>query len=70
MVRFDRVYPAALTCCTELPGDVALTVVVQSVGQQEQRRFGSLDGTTSDGEIDLRTVSERVVISSYSGRGG
>jgi hypothetical protein len=66
MVRFDRVYPAALTL-HKLPGDVALTFVLQSVAQQEQRRFGSLEGTTTDGEIDLRTVSERVALSDYPG---
>ncbi|HVY46807.1 MAG TPA: hypothetical protein VHB21_13060 [Minicystis sp.] len=67
MVRSDRIYPATLVL-HKLPGDVALTFVVQSVAQHEQRRFATLDGaTTTDGSLDLRAAQERTVLFDWQG---
>jgi hypothetical protein len=67
MVRYGRVFAAALVL-HKLPGDVALTFVVQAVAQQEQRRFASFEGTmTTDGDIDVRLASERTVLIDWEG---
>ncbi|APR80543.1 Hypothetical protein A7982_05890 [Minicystis rosea] len=64
-VRRGALHPAALSM-RKVPGDVSLSIVVQSLAAQEQRRFG--DGSASTGgEIDLRPVSERAELLDYAG---
>jgi hypothetical protein len=49
----------------KLPGDVALTFVLQTIAAQEQRRFGADDSPRSEG--DLRGVAERSLIKDLAG---
>jgi tetratricopeptide (TPR) repeat protein len=65
IVRYGRVYPAAMVL-HKLPGDVSLAFVLQSIAQQEQRRFGGPD-SANNGEIDLRAVAERAQLMDYEG---
>lgn len=64
IVREGRLHPSA-TVLHKLPGDVALTFVLQPVAAQEQRRFGADDSPRSEG--DLRGVSERCLIKDLAG---
>lgn len=64
IVRDGRLHPSA-TVLHNLPGDVALAFVLQSIAAQEQRRFGADDTPRSDG--DLRGVSERCLIRDLAG---
>jgi tetratricopeptide (TPR) repeat protein len=65
IVRYGRVYPAGQTL-HKLPGDVSLAIVMQTVGQLEQRRFGS-GSPESSREVDLRAVGERTRLCDLDG---
>jgi hypothetical protein len=64
IVREGRLHPSA-TVLHKLPGDVALTFVLQTIAAQEQRRFGADETPRSEG--DLRGVSERCLIKDLAG---
>ena len=64
IVREGRLHPSA-TMLNKLPGDVALTFVLQSIAAQEQRRFGPDESPRSEG--DLRGVAERSLIKDLAG---
>lgn len=64
IVREGRLHPSA-TVLHKLPGDVALTFVLQTIAAQEQRRFGTEEAPRSEG--DLRGVSERCLIKDLAG---
>jgi hypothetical protein len=64
IVREGRLHPSA-TVLHKLPGDVALTFVLQTITGQEQRRFGTDESPRSEG--DLRGVAERCLIKDLAG---
>ena len=64
IVREGRLHPSA-TVLHKLPGDVALTFVLQTIAAQEQRRFGNDESPRSEG--DLRGVAERCLIKDLAG---
>ncbi len=64
IVREGRLHPSA-TVLHKLPGDVALTFVLQTVAAQEDRRFGSDESPRSEG--DLRGVAERCLVKDLAG---
>jgi tetratricopeptide (TPR) repeat protein len=71
-----HIYPAVLQL-HRVPGDVSLALVAEALAGQEDRRFGSGPRSGSppasgrrgraDREIDLRVVSERVVLLDQAG---